>query len=198
MKRKGLIFLILLFFNFFFIYGINYANLLMFNNNFMLYIKGKEPAVEIEKQDAPEEVVDTSFNGESMEDIGTKLDKVWTKTDLGGYGEYVAKVSISKGVNPYLIGAIIMESTYCKADCTILFKKCNNVAGIKGSPGCFGGTYKEYYSVNDSINELVNKISNDYYTTEMQVPYKMYSSYGKTAVWAFKVNKYMEQLKRGK
>ena len=40
--RKGFIFLILLAFNFLLIYGINQANILMFNNNFMIYLNAKD------------------------------------------------------------------------------------------------------------------------------------------------------------
>ncbi len=36
--RKGFIFLILVAFNFLLLYGINQANILMFNNDFMIYL----------------------------------------------------------------------------------------------------------------------------------------------------------------
>ena len=48
-----------------------------------------------------------------------------------------------------------MESTSCKHECSIIFQECNNVSRIKGEPGCFGGDYKNYSSVNDAITDLV-------------------------------------------
>jgi len=197
--RKWLIFLILLAFNFLLIYGINQTNILMFNNNFMIYLDKEEP--DTPKDDEPvapveDEVVDTSFNGESIETIGKKIDKYCEKTSLEGYGEYIAKTAIHKSVNPYLISGIILESTNCKNECSVIFKECNNATGMKGSPGCFGGSYKEYKKIEDSISDLVNKVSQDFYTPEMQAPYKMYKDYGKNSSWALKVNNYMEEIKR--
>ena len=193
--RKVFVFIILLLFNFLFVYGINYANELMFKNDFMIYFKGKPVIISDEEEENKEIIIDTSYDGEKMEDIARKMDKYFEKTPLEGYGEFIAKTSISKGVNPYLIGGIIIDNTSCKNDCSILFKQCNNVGGLKGTPGCFGGTYKEFKNVGDSITELVGEISKRFYTKEMQVPNTMYADYGKNATWAFKVNKIMEKLK---
>ena len=196
--RKVFVFIILLLFNILFIYGINYTNELMFKNDFMIYFKGKPIIIEEEPENEEIVVVDTSYDGEKMEDIASKMNKYFAKTSLEGYGEHIAKVSIAKGVNPYLIGGIIVNNTNCKNECTILFKQCNNVGSLKGSPGCFGGTYKKYNDVGDSITDLVGEISKKFYTKEMQVPNKMYSDYGKNATWAFKVSKIMENIKKVK
>ena len=205
--RKWFIFVILLLFNFFLIYGINQANLLMFNNNFMIYVhpedkveeeEEEEESKEEEPPEVEEEKLDTDYDGESAEKIAKKIDKYCAKTPLEGHGEYIAKTSIRKSVNPYLIGGIILESTSCKTECSIIFQECNNVSKMKGEPGCFGGAYKNYSSVNDSITDLVNYISKEFYTPEMQSPYKMYKTYGKNSSWAFKVSNYMDAIKRTK
>lgn len=198
--RKGLVFVFLLMFNFLFVYGINYANKIMFENDFMIYLGKKENNVspDPEKENIEEEITNTIFDGESIEIIGQKMNKILVKTELEGLGEFIAKTSIHKSVNPYLIGGIILESTNCKLDCSVLLRQCNNVSGYKDSPGCFGGSYKKYNTKEESITELVNKISKDFYTKEMQAPLKMFKAYGKDEVWAFKVSKYMEELKRGK
>ena len=201
--RKGFIFLILLAFNFLLIYGINQANILMFNNNFMIYLnpveKEDKPVTPVDDKEKEEEkVVDTKFNGESIEAIGKKFDKYTKKTPLEGYGEFIARTSINKGVNPYLISGIILENSNCKIECSVIFKECNNLTGLKGEPGCFGGTYKKYEKIEDSISDLVNQINNDYYTKEMQAPYKMYKTYGKNSSWALKVSNFMDAIKRTK
>lgn len=199
--RKGLVFAILLLFNFLFIYGINYANKIMFENSFMIYLeKQDEKDIDnpLDPENKNEEVINTSFDGESIEVIGKKIDRILAKTSMEGMGEYIAKESIYKSVNPYLIGGIILESTNCRIDCSVILKQCNNVSGYKDSPGCFGGSYKKYNSLEDGISDLINRVSKTYYTKEMQAPLKMFKSYGKDEIWAFKVSKYMEELKRGK
>ena len=197
--RKFLVFVMLLVFNFLFIYGINYANRIMLKNNYMIYLNKKEVVVDSKEETQEDVVVDTSFNGESIEQISNKFEKIFNDTYLSGYGEYMVKNSILKSVNPYLIGGIILESTNCRVDCSILLKQCNNVSGMreKNGSGCFGGTYRQYKSIEDGISDLIKKISTDYYDVEMQSPNKMYQSFGKDGVWAFKVSKHMEDLKRG-
>ena len=196
--RKVFVFIIVLGFNFFFVYGVNYTNELMFKNNFMIYFKGKPVVVPTEEEQEEEIVVNTDYDGESYEQIGKKIDKVFAKTLLEGYGEYVAKTSIAKGVNPYLVGGIILEGSSCNVECSFIFKECNNVAKLKGEPGCFGGVYKKYDSIGDSITDLVGEISKKFYTKEMQAPYKMYKEYGKNSTWAFTVTKIMENIKKSK
>lgn len=201
--RKGFIFLILLAFNFLLIYGINQANILMFNNNFMIYLNSEDKPEPVKEEEPKEEEVvpiDTKYNGESFEAIGKKFDKYCKKTPLEGYGEYIAKNSINKGVNPYLISGIILESSNCKIECSVIFKECNNATGMKviDGVGCFGGMYKSYDKVEDSITDIINTISKDYYTKEMQAPYKMYKNYGKNSSWALKVSNFMDAIKRTK
>ena len=198
--RKGLVFIVLLGFNFLFVYGINYANEVMFKNDFMIYLTEHDTGhIEEENTDNSVQIEEkTSFNGESIETVGKKIERLLKKTDLEGMGEYISRTAIRKSVNPYLIGGIILESTNCKRDCSIILKQCNNVSGMKGDPGCFGGTYKKYNSIEDGISDLVNDVSRRFETSESQVPNKMFKSYGKNATWAFKVGNFMEDLKKGK
>ena len=197
--RKWVVFIIMLLFNFLFIYGIKYTNRILYDKNFMIYLNKKDdPIVDDNPTNIEEEVVDTSFNGESIEQIGKKMNKIFVKSFLDGHGESIARIAISKSVNPYLVGGIILESTNCRSDCSVLLKQCNNVFGKKGEPGCFGGTYQKYSSVEESVKDLVNIIRDKFESKDEQNPYKMYKKYGKNEIWAFKVNKNMEILKRGK
>jgi len=190
--RRIIVLVILILFNAVFIYGINYANKLMDENNFMIYFKDK-PVKDPEEVIEDEEVI-TDYNGEDISIVANKIEKYFDKTDLSGYGKFIAEKSVKKEVNPYLVSGIILESTLCKNECTLIFKECNNVSGLKGEPGCFGGSYKKYKSINDGILDLIDTISEKYSDKEMQNPNKMYKSYGKNAVWAFKVSKFMEEL----
>ena len=196
--RKRLVFIIILLCNLLFLYGINYANKVMKENNFLIYLNGEDKPVDPIVEEKNDHSHDTEFNGESIEDIGKKIDNIFRKTDLDGFGNYVAKSSVTHGVNPYLVGGIILANTNCKSECSVLFKQCHNVFEKKGSPGCFGGTYKEYNDVNEGIDDLVLDISQKYEDIETQAPYKVYKSFGKNETWAYKVNKYMDMLKVGK
>ena len=196
MKRKLIILIILLLFNILFILGISETNRLIETNKWMIYLNSSidtsitdEPSQEVEKFD---------YNGEQIETIGQKIDRVYAKTSLEGYGEYIAKNAVSKGVNPYLISGIILESTSCKTECSIIFKQCNNVAGMKGEPGCFGGSYRVYKDIPEGIVDLINYISKNFNEEEMQNPNNMFKKYGKNVSWAFKVSEYMESIKRAK
>ncbi len=194
MKRRFLVLMALLIFNILFIFGINYSNKLIVNNNWFIYLNSHEETPEETKE---EENVVVDYEGESIEEIATKMNNVFKETLLEGYGNHIAKISSSKKVNPYLIGGIILESTSCKTECSIILKKCKNVSGMKGEPGCFGGSYKEYSNITDSISDLVNKINNDFDEEELKSPNNMFKKYGKNVSWAFRVSEYMELLKRG-
>ena len=192
--RRRLIFVLVLLFNIVFIYGINYANDVMAQNDFIISFHEEEKKEEQEEQE--DHSHDTEFNGETIEEIGKKLEKVFVKTDLEGYGEYISKAAIHNGIDPYLTAAIILENTNCQRECSVLFRQCHNVGGFKGDPGCFGGTYKEFDKVEKSVDELVQYISINV-DKEKQVPYKIFKSFGKNEAWAFKVNNYIELLKIG-
>ena len=191
--RKGLIFVIIMLFNILFIYGINSLNTSMSDNDFMIYFKGK-PIVIVEDISEDEEADVGEYNGESVEKIIEKMKKFFVETPLEGYEENIVNVSVRNNVNPYLVSAIILESTSCKYNCTVIFNECNNVSSTKGKPGCFGGSYRLYDSVEDSIKDLVESIKSKFSEDE-QIPNKMYSKFDRNAIWAFKVNKYMDEIK---
>lgn len=197
MKRKIIILIILLIFNFGLIYGINFANKMMYDNGFMIYLNEHKTEI-IDNNEEITEEVPTDFGGEDANKIGKKIDKFLVKSSMEGYGTKIASLSIKKNVNPYLVTGIILESTSCTTDCSIILKMCNNVYESKGTPGCFGGSFKQYESIDSSIEDLVNKISADFYTSDLQNPNKMYEKFKKNAVWAFKVSNYMEKVKNTK
>ncbi len=195
--RRSVILITLLVFNFFIFYGIKEFNKVIIDNDMMVYFKEKPVVIETEKVEFLDVVVE-EYNKEKIENIIAKMDKYFNKTPLEGYGEYIVKTAAYKGVDPYLIGGIILESTTCKYDCTILFKECNNVYMEKGEPGCFGGSYKKYDKIDDSILDLVLNIRKNFEDSKEQTPVKIYKHFNKNSSWAFKVNKYIEILKRVK
>jgi len=199
MMRKVVVFTFICLFNLLLINGINFANRLMLKNDFIIRLNSK---VDIDSgndnNDIPstDNPINTEYEGESIAKITNKFEKYFKKTSLAGYGEVIASSSIKKGVNPYLVGGIILVNTNCINDCTIIFKNCNNVGDIKGTPGCFGGVYKKYDNVEASINDLVDYVYDKFVVNNLTSPNAIYKKYGKDVSWAFKVTSHMEKLKK--
>ncbi len=53
--RKGFVFIILILFNLLLMYGINRANVLMFNNNFMIYLNKKDEPIKPKEEEQEQE-----------------------------------------------------------------------------------------------------------------------------------------------
>ena len=178
--RRVIVLLVLLTFNFFIFYGIKEFNKIIIDNDMIVYFKEKPVVVEKDKVEFLDVVVD-EYNKEKIEDIIKKIDKYFLKTSLEGYGEYIVKTAAYKGVDPYLVAGIILESTACKYDCSILFKECRNVYSEKGDPGCFGGSYKKYDIIEDSILDLVLNIRKNFEDSKEQTPIKVYKYFNKNS-----------------
>lgn len=131
----------------------------------------------------------------TMQELTEKLDRTLT-SDLTGYGKVFAEKSIELGLDPYLAVAITMHETGCKWGCSSLLKKCNNVAGIKGSPGCNGGSYKRFDSLEEGINYYLKMLYNNYYSKGLTTPELINKRYAEDKSWASKVNKYIESIKK--
>lgn len=134
------------------------------------------------------------FDGLTMEELSEKLDRTLS-SDLKGYGSVFAEKSIELGLDPYLAVAITMHETGCKWGCSYLLRKCNNVAGIKGSPGCDGGSYKKFDSLEVGINYYLEMLYNNYYAKGLTTPELINPRYAEDKAWASKVNKYIESIK---
>lgn len=196
MKRKILVVLLILVFNSLLILSISKINVIMFAHNFVIII-GENNSDNSDHDDNPPINEEVKYDGEDYTSIGVKLEKYFVDTKLTGYGEIIAKDAINSGVNPYLIGAIILENTQCQTACSAILVNCNNVNDLKGTPGCFGGSYKKYDNVEDSIKELVEYIDTKFYANNKTSPSDIYSKYGKDVRWAYRVGQYMELIKKG-
>lgn len=143
--------------------------------------------------EVPEEPV-IVYDGLTLEELTAKLNKTLS-SDLDGYGYLFAEKSVELGLDPYLAVAITMHETGCKWGCSSLLRKCNNVAGIKGSPGCNGGSYKAFDSLEEGINYFLEMLYNKYYSKGLTTPELINPKYAEDKNWASKVNKYIESIK---
>lgn len=135
------------------------------------------------------------FDGLTMKELTEKLDKTLS-SDLEGYGYMFAEKSVELGLDPYLAVAITMHETGCKWGCSSLLRKCNNVAGIKGKPGCNGGSYKSFSSLEEGINYFLEMLYNNYYSKGLTTPEQINKRYAEDKTWYIKVNNYIENIKK--
>ena len=134
------------------------------------------------------------FDGLTMDQLAEKLEKN-LKSDLDGTGRLFAEYSIELGLDPYLAVSIALLETGCNWECSQLVKQCNNVGGIKGSPGCFGGSYKSYSSLEVGIKSFMDLLYKNYYSKGLKTPEQINPKYAESKTWAQKVNKYIEKIK---
>ena len=134
------------------------------------------------------------YDGLTMDELVAKLDKN-LKSTLAGKGRLFAEYSLEIGLDPYLDVSIVLLETGCNWECSGLVKQCNNVGGIKGSPGCWGGSYQRYSSLDTGIKSFMDLLYNNYYSKGLKTPEQINPKYAESKTWAQKVNKYIEKVK---
>lgn len=133
------------------------------------------------------------FNGEKSEDIAKKLNK-HLKGVLKNKGEFITEYSLSIGMDPYIAAAVILHETGCTWNCSYLSRVCNNVAGNKGNPGCNGGSYRKFNTIEDGIKFAIKKL-NSYYKKGYKTPKQINPFYAEDSTWYKKVDNYVKKLK---
>ena len=133
------------------------------------------------------------FNGEKSEDIAKKLNK-HLKGVLKNKGEFITEYSLSIGMDPYIAAAVILHETGCTWNCSYISRVCNNVAGNKGNPGCNGGSYRKFNTIEDGIKFAIKKL-NSYYKKGYTTPKQINPFYAEDSTWYKKVDNYVKKLK---
>ena len=134
------------------------------------------------------------YDGMTLEQLAEKLNRVLTST-LEGTGMLFATKSLEMGVDPYLAVAISLHETGCKWTCSKLVRSCNNVGGMKGSPGCNGGSYRAFDTLEEGITKFIENLYNNYYAYGLTTPETMNPKYAASTSWASKVNYYINYIK---
>ena len=156
-------------------------------------IEEEQRRIEEEKRKA-EEARRIVYDGMNMEQWSNKLNRS-LHSDLSGKGEIFARLSIEYNVDPYLAVAISMHETGCKWNCSRLVKSCNNVGGMKGRPGCGGGAYASFPSLDEGIRAFISNISRNYASRGLTNPEDMGPKYAGSPTWAANVRSYMNEIK---
>ena len=135
------------------------------------------------------------FDGLTLEELGAKIDRNLGDGYIAGKGELIAGYCIEKGVDPYVATAIILHETGCRSKCSNLVVKCNNVGGHKGSPGCGGGSYKKFDTLDEGIYGVINNLSKNYYSKGLNTVELIAPKYAEGNTWAGKINWYVDLIK---
>ncbi len=161
-------------------------------------IKEKITEIQIEIIKKEEELQKTLkdpivYDGLTMQQLSEKLDKS-LYSNLSGYGNTFANLSIKYNMDPYLVVAIVLQETGCKWGCSYLVKNCNNIGGMKGNPTC-AGSYRSFKTLDIGIQKYVENLYYNYYEIGLTTPEAMNSKYAESTDWAEYVNKYIEEIK---
>lgn len=134
------------------------------------------------------------FDGLTLDELSDKLDRNLNST-ISGYGRVFATKSVELGLDPYLAVAIMLHETGCKWNCSYLMRECNNVGGMKGNPGCAGGSYKRFDTLDEGIDTYLNYLYNNYYSKGYTTPEQIGPRYAASKTWASKINYYINEIK---
>ena len=151
-------------------------------------------AEEKAKADAKaKELTANSGSSLSYDELVAKLNRSLNST-LAGKGDSFAKYATELGIDPYLAVAIVLHETGCKWNCSTLLKQCNNVGGMKGSPGCNGGSYKAFSSLDEGIKAFMTNLYKNYYAYGLTTPETIGPKYAASTTWATQVRAYMREI----
>jgi len=134
------------------------------------------------------------YDNLTIEELSAKLDRNLNST-IAGKGNLVATHALELGVDPYVATAIMLHETGCNWKCSNLVVSCNNVGGQKGAPGCGGGSYKSYPTLDEGIIGFIDNLYNNYYAKGLNTIDAIGPKYAQSSTWTSKIYSYVEKIK---
>lgn len=135
------------------------------------------------------------YEGMTIDELAAKLNRNLGDGYIAGKGYLIASQCIEKGVDPYVAVAIMLHETGCKYNCSSLVRTCNNVGGQKGAPGCNGGAYKAYATLDEGIIGFINNLYKNYYSKGLNTIEQIAPKYAASKAWPGKIRSYVEQIR---
>ena len=135
------------------------------------------------------------YEGMTIDELAAKINRNLGNGYIAGKGYLIASQCIEKGVDPYVAVAIMLHETGCKHNCSNLVKTCNNVGGQKGAPGCNGGAYKAYATLDEGIIGFINNLYKNYYSKGLNTIEQIAPKYAASTAWPGKIRSYVEQIR---
>jgi len=134
------------------------------------------------------------YDGLTIDQLSEKLNRSLNST-IAGYGNLFASKSLELGLDPYLAVAIVLHETGCSWECSELVNACYNVGGQKGAPGCWGGDYQAFNTMEEGINAFLENLYYNYIAIGLTTPETINSKYAEGTTWYTKINAYIEKIK---
>lgn len=147
---------------------------------------------ELPEPEVEEELV--VFDGLTLNELAEKLNRS-LKGKLKNQGYAFASKAMEYEVDPYLAVAIVLHETGCNGKCSTLVTKCNNVGGMKGNPGCGGGAYKKFSTLEEGIDAFMKNLSKNYIKKGLTTPEQIGKKYAGSTSWPSKIRYYMKLVK---
>lgn len=135
------------------------------------------------------------YDGLTLEELGEKLNRNLGDDYIAGKGEFIAQLCLESGVDPYIAVAIILHETGCGTSCSGLARYCNNVGGQKGSPGCNGGSFKRFDTLDDGIRGFIDNLERNYFSVGRTTVETIAPKYCEGDTWASKINYFVKKIK---
>ena len=153
----------------------------------------------VDMETAPASVIVTPrievYEGMTLEELAIKLDRNLGTDIVAGKGALIASECVNKGVDPYVAVAILLHETGCKHSCSRLARTCNNFGGQKGAPGCNGGAYKAYNSIDEGLVGFIDNLYRNYYSRGLNTVESIGPRYAESNTWVSKINSYVSQIR---
>ena len=186
-------------------YSISTSNLSMAMSNSLLakgYLKYRVDSSDltaVEMEVAPASVYVPPrvevYDGLTIEELGEKLNRNLGNDYIAGKGPLIAQLCLETGVDPYIAVAIILHETGCGTKCSNLARYCNNVGGQKGSPGCNGGTFKKFDTLDEGIAGFITNLQKNYFAVGRTTVETIAPKYCEGNDWANKINYFVKKIK---
>lgn len=135
------------------------------------------------------------FEGLTIEELADRLNRNLGTGYISGKGYLIASQCIEKGIDPYIAVAIMLHETGCKSSCSKLVRTCNNVGGQKGAPGCNGGSYKAFATLDEGIIGFIDNLHRNYYAKGLTTVETIAPRYAASKAWPSKINSYVNQIR---
>ena len=137
------------------------------------------------------------YEGMTLQELADKLNRNLGNDILAGKGEFIATESLNRGVDPYLVVAIISQETGCSGSngCSNLAKSCYNFGGQKGSPSCNGGSFKQYDTIDEGLVGMIDNLSKNYFQLGLTTPETIGPKYCEGNEWAGKITWFIEKIR---
>ncbi len=135
------------------------------------------------------------YDGLTLEELADKLNRNLGNDYIAGKGYLIASECLSRGVDPYIAVAIMLHETGCSSRCSSLTRSCNNVGGQKGSPGCNGGSYQAFATLDEGIVGFIANLEKNYFKVGLTTIDTIGPRYAESTTWPERIHAYVNKIR---